>query len=83
MLLGEFAKLDRDKNGYLDVEELDKLAQVLLQERNDYDKLTPDQREEEKMNIFDEMDSDKSGYVSYHEVKVYLTRKMIAIHKAK
>jgi Ca2+-binding EF-hand superfamily protein len=35
--------------------------------------------EEEKLKIFDEMDMDKSGFVSFHEVKVYLTRKMIAI----
>ena len=67
-------------NGYLDVEELDKLALVLIKERSEFDNLTADQKEEEKMRIFDEMDMDKSGFVSFHEVKVYLTRKMIEIN---
>jgi Ca2+-binding EF-hand superfamily protein len=67
-------------SGLLDVEELSALAKMLLKETAEYDDLTQDQVEEQKLKIFDEMDMDKSGFVSFHEVKVYLTRKMIAIN---
>ena len=67
-------------NGLLDVEELASLAKMLLKETLDFDDLTEDEIEERKVKIFDEMDMDKSGFVSFHEVKVYLTRKMIAIN---
>jgi Ca2+-binding EF-hand superfamily protein len=80
LLHKEFTKLDKDMSGLLDVEELSALAKMLLKETAEYDDLTQDQVEEQKLKIFDEMDMDKSGFVSFHEVKVYLTRKMIAIN---
>jgi Ca2+-binding EF-hand superfamily protein len=39
-LVAEFEKLDKDSNGYLDIEELDSLAKMLLREQPEHEKLT-------------------------------------------
>ena len=39
------------------------------------------QRHEMREEIYMNMDIDGSGFISYHEMKVFMTRKYIEIHK--
>lgn len=80
-MLQTFKKLDQDMSGNLDIDECDDLANLLLKQREDHDQMTEIDKKNTKEEIFTEMDLDQSGFVSYHELKVYLTRKLIAQNK--
>lgn len=70
--------MDSDASGNLDIDECEDLAELLLKQRDDYSDLTDIDKKNLMDEIFNEMDLDGSGYVSYHELKVYLTRKLTA-----
>jgi len=70
--------MDSDASGNLDIDECEDLAELLLKQRDDYSDLTEIDKKNLMDEIFNEMDLDGSGYVSYHELKVYLTRKLTA-----
>lgn len=70
--------MDSDASGNLDIDECEDLADLLLKQRDDYSSLTEIDKKNLMNETFNEMDLDGSGYVSYHELKVYLTRKLTA-----
>lgn len=74
--------MDADQSGSLDIDECADLADLLLRQREDYNKMTTIDKKNQMDEIFQEMDLDGSGFVSYHELKVYLTRKLIMQNKA-
>ena len=77
-----FRKMDQDQSGNLDIDECADLADLLLRQREDYANMTTIDKKNMMDEIFQEMDLDGSGFVSYHELKVYLTRKLIMQNKA-
>ena len=78
-----FRELDKDESGTMDIDECGPLTNLLLQQRIDYDRLSDDEKFQLKSALFDDMDGDKSGFISFHELKVYLTRRMIEYHEGK
>ena len=76
-----FRKMDSDASGNLDIDECEDLADLLLKQRDDYAALSDISKKEMREVVFNEMDLDGSGYVSYHELKVYLTRKLTQQNK--
>lgn len=73
--------MDSDASGNLDIDECEDLADLLLKQRDDYAALSDISKKEMREVVFNEMDLDGSGYVSYHELKVYLTRKLTQQNK--
>ena len=73
--------MDADQSGNLDIEECTDLADLLMRQRSDYGTMTEIDKKNMMEEIFKEMDMDGSGFVSYHELKVYLTRKLIQQNK--
>lgn len=57
------ASIDQDKNGLLDIYELDTLMQFFINKYEDHwqKQLTKEENDDMKLKMFDEMDYDKSG----------------------
>lgn len=72
-----FETIDLDRNGDLDIQELQGLMQFFVnkyEERHSL-KLSEDEASNLKDKIFKEMDRDQSGTIDMLELKVFLTRK--------
>ena len=78
-LMGLFKQIDKDDSGELDVAECEPLACLLIE--SDKQEMSVEEKTARCEALYSEMDYDKSGYVSCHELKVFLTRKFIELNK--
>ena len=72
-----FEKIDKDRNGHLDIFELSALLNHFTDayEARHETKLTEEQKKEIVDKLIGEMDRDGSGTIDQLELKVFLTRK--------
>ena len=79
----KFQAIDKDNSGLLDILEAEPLANLLVEVRCARKNLEMNELEksEAKEELYRKMDLDGSGFISFHEMKVFLTRKYIEIHQ--
>jgi len=72
-----FAKLDKDRNGHLDIFELSGIMDHFIMKYETRHELTLSEEEKNVIvdKIIEEMDRDSSGTIDLLELKVFLTRK--------
>lgn len=76
LLVGEaFKEADEDGNGWLDIDEIRPMCESLV--RSFGEELSDEQKEQLLNKMFDWLDCDNSGKVTFHEFKVCLMRAFI------
>lgn len=82
-LLDKFKKIDVTNTGLLDVENVEPLSKMLLAEHAAKTRTVMVKEDAEAMTetILAEMNVNLTGFVTYHEMKSYMTRKYVEINK--
>lgn len=82
-LLDQFKKIDITNTGLLDIENVEPLLKMLLAQHAAKTRTVTVKEEEAAMTeiILAEMNVNLTGFVTYHEMKSYMTRKYIEINE--